>query len=195
MAVRRGRRDAIRHDAGKLRPAPPPFRYHPDPVFTGALAAPDEPCEICGLPRSWRYTGPVYAVEEIETLCPWCIADGSAASHLDATFTDDSAVPSGVSPEAVATVTRRTPGFSGWQQERWLYHCGDAAAFLGRAGWRDLEGLPDALESLRLDSARPGWSPGQIAEYVQSLDDDRSPTAYLFRCLLCHTHLAYSDST
>ena len=28
-------------------------------------------------------------------------------------------------------ITQRTPGFTGHQQEHWLYHCGDGAAFIG----------------------------------------------------------------
>jgi uncharacterized protein CbrC (UPF0167 family) len=36
-------------------------------------------------------------------------------------------VPAGVLDE----LTRRTPGFAGWQQERWLFHCADAAAYVG----------------------------------------------------------------
>ncbi len=36
--------------------------------------------------------------------------------------------------DVIDEVSGRTPGFSGWQQERWLVHCGDACAFLGPAG-------------------------------------------------------------
>ncbi len=31
--------------------------------------------------------GPTYAIEEVEFLCPWCIADGSALQQFDAVFT------------------------------------------------------------------------------------------------------------
>jgi hypothetical protein len=45
--------------------------------------------------------------------CPWCIADGTAASKFDATFTD---IGSGVPPEISASVcdelAHRTPGVS-----------------------------------------------------------------------------------
>ncbi|MFF3656165.1 CbrC family protein [Streptomyces olivochromogenes] len=34
------------------------------------------------------YTGPVYSVDDLaERLCPWCIADGTAAGRYEATFT------------------------------------------------------------------------------------------------------------
>ncbi|MCU1389823.1 MAG: hypothetical protein JWL72_3161, partial [Ilumatobacteraceae bacterium] len=80
----------------------------------------------------------------------------------------------------------RTPGFDGWQQEHWLYHCGDATAFLGRVGYRELEQIPDALNTLLDDD-------DQTEAFVRSLDVDGDATAYLFRCLACGTHLAYAD--
>ena len=54
------------------------------------------------------------------------------------------AVPDSV----VAEITQRTPGFTGWQQERWLYHCAEPAAFLGRVGYEQIRELPDALDAL-----------------------------------------------
>jgi uncharacterized protein CbrC (UPF0167 family) len=103
--------------------------------------------------------GPVYAAEELaNALCPWCIADGSAAARFDADFTDRDGVGgfgewSQVAPEVVEEVSRRTPGFSGWQQERWWTHCGDAAKFLGRAGRIELVAQwSGAVPALRTES-------------------------------------------
>jgi len=59
-----------------------------------------------------------------------CIADGSFAARFDATFTDDAPLSS-LDAQIVDEVTRRTPGYSAWQQEQWMTHCDDAAAFLG----------------------------------------------------------------
>jgi uncharacterized protein CbrC (UPF0167 family) len=111
----------------------PEFPYHPDPVATGSVEASDATCRSCGRARGFIYAGPVYAVEElVEALCPWCIADGSAAEEFDAEFTDVGVnAPDDVPADVIETIARRTPGFEGWQQERWLYHCGDGAAFLG----------------------------------------------------------------
>ena len=91
-------------------------------------------------------------------------------------------------------MTTRTPGFSGWQQEHWLYHCGDGAAFLGAAGWPELEKHPDALDKVREELPRGVWSSDEVEAYLRALYKDGSPTAYLFRCRHCGTHLAYSDS-
>jgi uncharacterized protein len=111
----------------------PRFTYHPDPRATGFVVESDAICLACGAARGYIYTGPVFAVEElVEAICPWCIADGTAAERFDAEFTDvGSYVPEDVPPEVLEEIARRTPGFSGWQQEHWLYHCGDGAAFEG----------------------------------------------------------------
>ena len=171
----------------------PEFPYHPYPLKTGVIEASDATCLCCERTRGFIYTGPVYAVDELQaSLCPWCIADGSAAERFEAMFTDDVPVPEDVPAEVVSIVTTRTPGFSGWQQEHWLYHCRDGAAFLGTGGWREVEGHPVA-DALRQEGLARGWSPEQIEEYLGSLDKEGSPTAYLFRCHHCGTELAYSD--
>jgi uncharacterized protein CbrC (UPF0167 family) len=175
----------------------PDFVYHPDPEATGFVVESHGRCRACGLERGYIYTGPVYAVDDLtNSLCPWCIADGTAASKLDAEFTDVGfGVPEDVPPSATEEIARRTPGFSGWQQEHWLYHCGDGAAFLGVVGRKELEPYPDARDCLRCEREDFGWSPQQVEDYLAALDKDDQPTAYLFRCRHCGTHLAYSDST
>jgi uncharacterized protein len=117
----------------------PEFPYHPDPRSTGFVVESDTNCRACGEARGCVYTGPVYAAEELAgALCPWCIADGTAAQKFDAEFTDaGAAVPDDVPQEVLEELAHRTPGFSGWQQEHWLYHCGDGAAFVGLADRRD----------------------------------------------------------
>ncbi|MGV9805299.1 CbrC family protein [Micromonospora chersina] len=178
-------------------PPLPSFRHHPDPLGTGSVIAAEVACVSCEQLRPYTYTGPVYAVQElVDVLCPWCIADGSAAAQFEAKFTDITwSVPDDVSEAPTDEVLHRTPGFSGWQQERWLHHCGDAAAFLGAAGVAELAGLPDALESLRREGRLDGWPADQIERYLAALDKNGQPTAYLFRCLHCGVHLAYSDFT
>jgi uncharacterized protein CbrC (UPF0167 family) len=174
----------------------PEFPYHPDPLATGSVKPSERQCVCCGQARGFIYTGPVYSVEELaESLCPWCIADGSAAERFDADYTDVLELPERVPAAVVEEVLKRTPGFSGWQQEQWLFHCGDAAAFLGVVGRAELEPYPDALDVLRHEHEGYGWSEEEAAEYVDALEKDGQPTAYLFECRHCGTHLAYSDFT
>jgi uncharacterized protein CbrC (UPF0167 family) len=178
----------------------PTFKYHPDPIGTGSVVPSAAACRNCGRIRGHVYAGPVYAVEDLdEALCPWCIADGSAAERFAAEFTDAAGIGDGGRwgnvPEAVVEeVAQRTPGFAGWQQERWWAHCGDAAAFLGRAGHRDLAGrwsaaLPVIRTEAGLDADDAGWS-----AYLGALDADQAPTAYVFRCLRCGQLGGYSDT-
>jgi uncharacterized protein len=178
----------------------PSFRYHPDPIATGSIAPSDTECVCCGQRRGYIYTGPVYAVEElVEEICPWCIASGDAHAKFDAQFVDVEGVGDYGSwepvPRAIAEdIAFRTPGFSGWQQERWWTHCGDGAAFLGRAGAADV--LRHGIATVEFLRADIGWRLGaQFDDYIRSLDADGQPTAYLFRCRHCGVVGGYSDFT
>lgn len=174
----------------------PTFKYHPDPLATGAVIASDTKCVCCAKARGYVYAGPVFAEDEHEEcICPWCIADGSAHQKLDATFTDEEGIGGGsweeVADEIVDEISYRTPGFSGWQQERWWTHCGDAAQFLGRAGRVQLEGYgPEVINVLRVmcEMDKTEWK-----RVFQVLDRDGSPTAYVFRCAHCGQYGGYVD--
>jgi uncharacterized protein CbrC (UPF0167 family) len=176
----------------------PSFKYHPDPIATGSIKQSDTACECCGQQRGYIYVGPVFSVEELsECICPWCIADGSAHEKFDAEFTDAAGVggysePPIVPETVIEEVAFRTPGFSGWQQEHWLACCGDAAAFVGRAGRAELEHQwADAVPSIQKECGMvdgPDWQ-----GYFRALHKDGSPTAYVFRCLHCGRQLGYSD--
>ena len=179
----------------------PVFRYHPDPVGTGSAVPSVSSCDVCTRPAGFQYVGPVLG-REVDVLCLRCIADGTAATALaspdgdPAEFTDAGlGAPPDVSPTVLEEISRRTPGFSGWQQERWLYHCADAAAFLGVVGWSEVENLPDAVASLMADLADLGVEAADADEQVRSLSRGGDLSGYLFRCLHCGTHVAYSDAS
>ncbi|NJL02495.1 MAG: hypothetical protein HC910_18785 [Spirulinaceae cyanobacterium SM2_1_0] len=113
----------------------PHFPYHPDPVATGAVVASDKQCVCCERSRGYVYVGSVYSTNDLDdALCPWCIADGSAASRLDASFGELFSRHRALVPESViAEVNLRTPGYVSWQGESWLSHCNDACEFHGDA--------------------------------------------------------------
>jgi uncharacterized protein len=176
----------------------PFFLYHPDPISTGMIVVSDNSCVCCSLARGFIYCGPVYAVEEYDScICPWCIVDGSAHSKLGVSFTDETGVGNygvwaQVSSSIVEEVAYRTPGFIGWQQERWWTHCNDAAAFIGRAGSKDLLAIgPQMIASIQSDAGLgdgPEWD-----HFFAALDKDGSPTAYVFKCLSCGQFGGYQD--
>jgi uncharacterized protein CbrC (UPF0167 family) len=177
----------------------PTFKYHPDPLATGSFERSDQQCLACGGARGFIYKGQSYAEEElIDAFCPWCIADGKAHQKFKVEFVDSAGVGGygdweSVSEEIVAEVAQRTPGFIGWQQERWFTHCGDAAAFVGRAGKQELS--QHGAEAISAIKEEIGYEGEDWQDYFQSLDKDGEPTAYLFRCLHCGAFGGYSDFT
>ncbi|MFG2825965.1 CbrC family protein [Streptomyces sp. NPDC048434] len=108
-------------------------------------------------------------------------------------FTTGTCLGDDVPIEVFSAVDRQTPGFVAWQETQWFFHCGDGAAFLGRAGAAELAAHPEVLEMLRQEASAGGRPPEQVERYLGSLDKDGRPTAYLFRCRVCAAHLAYSD--
>lgn len=164
----------------------PTFRYHPNPLATGAVEKSSVTCVCCGKARGFIYVGPVYAIEELhELLCPWCIADGSAAEKLGASFADSHPlITAHVPAAAVEEVNLRTPGYSCWQQESWLAHCGDACEFHGDV---TAEEVRNASEE-----TKKHW----LAEYKQNEEGWQWATSgyrpggnsplYKFVCRHCH---------
>ncbi len=92
----------------------PSFKYHPSPFSSGALEDCDDACECCGLGRGYLYKGPVFCEAQVERVCPWCIADGSAhakwgAQFTDATFLDSHGGVVDLPAEVYDEVLHRTP--------------------------------------------------------------------------------------
>ena len=97
----------------------PKFKYHPNPLKTGAFIEEDEPfvCDCCGKETLICYSAPFYSVESIDIFCPECIANGEAAKKFDGEFQDAYSTDE-VSDEAkTEELIYRTPGYCGWQQE------------------------------------------------------------------------------
>jgi uncharacterized protein len=176
----------------------PVFKYHPDPVATGAFKEDaDTPCLGCSRIRGYIYTGPVFTERNFileNHLCPWCVADGSAAKKFGATF-NDTGEAEGIPEEVRAEVEARTPGFQAWQQEKWLACCGDAAAFLGVAGADELKrDFPKATPAVKKYLHQEFDLPKEeVEDFLDGLTKDGEPSAYIFRCLRCHAYLAYVD--
>ena len=97
-------------------------------------------------------------------------------------------------PETVIEeVAYRTPGFAGWQQEKWWTHCGDSCPVHRASRSGGVEKLlgPNAISAIQ-DSA--GLSDGpEWDQFVATLDKDGSPTAYIFRCAKCGRLGGYQD--
>ena len=174
----------------------PHFKYHPDPITTGSIVPSVEVCPVCREAKGFSYAGVPYGVNELQNVCPWCIADGSAHEKFGVEFIDPGEVGGygrweQVSPQVVEEIAFRTPGFAGWQQEHWFTHCGDAAEFIGPMGKKELEQTgPEAIEIIRKESGQKGadWE-----HYLSRLNRKHTATAYLFRCRRCGRLGGYSD--
>jgi uncharacterized protein CbrC (UPF0167 family) len=170
----------------------PVFKYHPDPVATGSIIVSGVQCRCCGESRGYVYTSNVYCTEELDgEICPWCIADGSAAKKFKATFVADMPLRQyGMDEEIILEVTTRTPGYETWQQEVWLTHCQDACAFLGEASREEI--LAIANEGLQVTGGE--WIDGEMMKSIaKNYRPKGSPAFYKFRCLHCNQILYGMD--
>lgn len=169
----------------------PTFKYHPDPLNTGAFEISEEGvvCDCCGKVTHIYYEAPFYAVDDIDYLCPACIASGKAAEKFDGSFQDDYSVDDGVEDaEKLDELIHRTPGYCGWQQEYWRAHCGDFCAYLGRVGAIELQAL-DVMDEVLDD---PMWDDEQ-KEMIEHSVNGGHLQCYLFQCLHCGKHLVWMD--
>ena len=152
-------------------------------------------CIACGDARGFMYTGPVYAVEEfVDEFCPWCIADGSAAAQFDAAFTDiDCNVPDDVPAERAR---RHRPPHARLRQRgsRTIGSTTAATAPCSSAAPAAPSSSRTRTRSSRCGRRSPAGD-AQVEQHLAAMDKDGEPTAYLFRCRHCGTHLAYADFT
>ena len=175
----------------------PSFKYHKDPLKTGVIVKKKFQCVCCDQEKEYAYTGPVNSMhDDLEgNLCPWCIADGSAAKKFEAGFT--------LPPEDLSSVyvddfdikefTERTPGYICWQEEEWPIHCGDICEFQGDFSKEDL--LKHAEEWKLYVSSSLGLRGEELEEMLMHYDPEKSvdPAFYKFVCRKCDKILFHCD--
>lgn len=160
----------------------PKFKYHPDSIATGAIVAADDECSRCRERRGYVYEGTPYGLSDDLTVCPWCIADGSAAKEFNATFVQD--IEGDVAADIRKEVMERTPGYVSWQGENWLCHCDDACEFHG-------DFTPEGLASLKPDEEARFLEDNDWIENWPAIKRNYQPAAdlalYKFVCRHCGT--------
>jgi uncharacterized protein len=163
----------------------PAFRYHPDPIATKSIVESDKQCACCEQARGYIYVAPVYAVDDLDdSICPWCIADGSAAKKFDATFVDDHPLHNAnIASGIIDEVSTQTPGFFSWQQEVWLTCCADACEFHGDATKNDLTKIEAGSLERLLDDL--GLEEGDWPSFVAGYEQGGDPGVYKFVCRHC----------
>lgn len=141
-----------------MDPQLPHFKYHPDPIRTGAIVPQAITCDCCGGARAYRYDGPILDamynfLGDEPCLCPWCIASGAAAATYTVVFqvpepdyASDAVVADDLADDELC---RRTPGHKALQYPYWLNHCGDYCAFIDYVGWDDIRDVvPQILDDI-----------------------------------------------
>lgn len=163
----------------------PKFKYHPDPLKSGAIESCNKVCVCCGKEVDYIYMGSAYGPEDLcEELCPWCIADGSANEKYEATFSDEyPLIKAGIGIDIIEEVTQRTPGYVTWQQEEWATHCNDACAFIGDADIEQLKVLtPKERGEIFLSNEIDDEAWNDLLSYYEPGGD---PAIYHFQCIHC----------
>lgn len=179
----------------------PVFRFSPNAYDLGLFEPTAGVCEACKAPRTLRYTSSFYAIDEVQYICPWCVADGTAARLFNGEFSDyagidgipfDPSEPITVDEADATEVATRTPSYPSWQQEEWRSHCGRPCAFLGDIGASDLTqylGEPDFSADV---NGGLGWDPSILHSQLRRGGE---LAGYLFRCLSCGAHRLHVDAS
>lgn len=172
----------------------PAFKYHPNcienEVFEKVKDGEEVTCMCCGTHPEYYYDTMMYAIEDVDCLCPQCIADGSAAKKFDGEFIQD-AEPLDGGADKKDELFHRTPGLVTWQGEFWLACCNDYCAFIAYVGTKELEQMGIADEVFE-DYARQGAY--RIDDVRPYLAKNGGMAGYLFRCLHCGKYRIWVDA-
>lgn len=169
----------------------PDFKYHPDPLKTGIILKEETLCPVCNQNKDYVYVGPFFCEDEVEGICPWCIKNGEAAKKFNGEFQDTSSCEYVEKEEYLDELIHKTPGYRGWQQEKWLSHCDDFCAFLGCVGWKEIENIKDEL-SEDIEKLKKDMNLSQ-EEFEKSLVIGGSHQGYLFKCIHCGKYRLNTD--
>lgn len=170
----------------------PFFKYNPNTLALGIVKAEKASCAVCLQIREYSYEGPFFSKTEVSTICPWCIKDGSAAKKYTGEFQDPDSCDPVSNPDYLDELIHRTPGYSGWQQERWLSHCDDFCALIAFVGWTEIKHLKAELKD-DLDDIKTEYGLTQ-EELEKYLLNNSGMQGYLFQCLHCGKHRLTIDS-
>jgi uncharacterized protein len=169
----------------------PVFKYVNDPLESKIIKEERCKCEVCGKKVDYIYDGPFFAIEEVESICPWCIADGSAAKKYDGEFIGRASCEKVNSQELKEELCTRTPSYSGWQQEQWPSHCGDFCSFINYVRWEDVDHLQEDLQD-DIKKIMEDFGGLSLEEFKKGLNSG-GIYGYLFRCLSCGAHRLLVD--
>ncbi len=171
----------------------PFFKYHPNPIETGNIKLSDKICSSCEKSRGYIYSGPTYSKQNLQdSICPWCIENGSAAEKFGASFNDclDLSI---VSDEIIAEILERTPGYESWQGNFWFFHCDDGCEFHGDLSEQEAKNLDEnAFQNFCFENELNEELGREIIQYYEK---GGNPAVYKFVCRHCGEIKLYTDFT
>ena len=170
----------------------PIFKYQPNALKLEIIKKEKINCPVCEQEREYSYDGGIYAVEEVEFICPWCIADGKAAEKYDGEYIDSESCEEISDEEKLNELVTQTPNYVSWQQEVWLSHCNDYCSFEDYVGWKEIEHLKDNLSS-DIEKIKTEYGITQ-SEFEEYLVNEGGIQGYLFKCLHCDQHRLHVDT-
>ncbi|WP_158586838.1 CbrC family protein [Aurantiacibacter zhengii] len=150
----------------------PHFRFYPGAYAEGGpLVASAKPCDCCGQPCVWEYTGNIYASTDA-TVCAGCIAAGYLGQIFkDGYSLDDIELETEVGQALSSELFERTPGVACFDPFEWPVADDAPMAFIGYGA--DFEKDSEAVRATTSAFSKLGW------------DDQTGPSDYalLFRPL------------
>ena len=171
----------------------PNFKYHPNllqnEVFEKAKPGEEIICMCCGTKTDYYYDKMIYAIQDVDCLCPECIADGSAAKKFNGEFIQYAEHVS--DPEKKEELFCQTPGLITWQGEYWLSCCDDYCAFIAYVGTAELEEMGIADEVFEEYASHGEYDIDEVRPY---LEKNGSMAGYLFKCLHCGKYRIWVDA-
>lgn len=95
--------------------------------------------------------------------------------------------------QAADEIARRTPGFTGWQQEQWLSCCGDACEYYGDAPETEVRSL--SAEDVMRIATETGYPADFVASFVRTYEVGGNPCLHKFVCRHCRAAHYAIDGT
>lgn len=96
------------------------FKYFPNAIKEVFITGDTQVCDCFQEETDVYYEGPFYSEEEIEVLCPKCIASGMAAKKFEGQFIDEACVEEIDDEEKLGDLIYKTPSYTSEQEAYWL---------------------------------------------------------------------------
>jgi len=168
------------------------FKYHPNvweqEVFKTNKDGSKRACQCCGVETEY-YLDTMYTAEDVDCICPECVASGKAAKKFNGSFSQDAETDKVNSESATEELLCHTPGYVSWQGEYWLACCNDYCAYIGDVGTKELENIGIADEVFEEYNKR-----NEYEDARKYLMKEGTVAGYLFRCLHCNKHHLWVDA-